>query len=149
MSLLSGMGIALFPYGLALVVGCIILGVRLYRRHHPSALAISQGARMGAFVGFFGSLFYSIFLVVSFSLDGGQTREAVRDTMAAALQRAASESQDPRAQEQIQQISHSLASSEGFWTFLAIVMIFYVAALVLLAGITGAISAAFLDKRRQ
>ncbi len=149
MSLLSGMGIALFPYGLALMIGCVVLGVRLYRRRHSSALAISQGAKIGAFLGFFGSVFYSIFLLVSFSVDGSQMREAARDTMTAAVQRAASESHDPRTQEQFQQMSHWLASSEGFWTFVAIAMIFYLVALVLLAGVTGAVSAAFLEKTRQ
>lgn len=146
LSVVSGMGIAWFPSGLMIVMGSIVLGVRLYRRRHPGPMAASQGAKLGAFVGFFGFIFFSIFSLIYFVRDGSQLRETMRETMTASIQKAVSQNPDPQTQQQLQRMMHWLGTNQGIVFFILAGMIFYLAALVLLAGITGALSVAFSGK---
>lgn len=138
------------PIGLLLLLGswgCMLAAgaaaVRVYRRRRPeSAISTGMGARLGIVSGLLGFLFYSVPQALRLALF--HSGAAIRDTMQKAVEQAATQSPDPRAQEMMRNFM-SPGALAAIFTFL--VVLFFLVFLVFssLGGVIGA--AIWGDKR--
>ncbi|MGC2321444.1 MAG: hypothetical protein WA463_02330 [Terriglobales bacterium] len=138
------------PIGLLLLLGswaCMLAAgaaaVRLYRRRRPEAvISTGMGARLGILSGLLGFLFYSVPQALRLALF--HSGAAIRETMQKAVEQAATQSPDPRAQEMMRNFM-SPGALAAIFTFL--VMLFFLVFLVFssLGGVIGA--AIWGDKR--
>lgn len=138
------------PIGLLLLLGswaCMLAAgaaaVRLYRRRRPEAvISTGMGARLGIVSGLLGFLFYSVPQALRLALF--HSGAAIRETMQKAVEQAATQSPDPRAQEMMRNFM-SPGALAAIFTFL--VVLFFLVFLVFssLGGVIGA--AIWGDKR--
>ena len=138
------------PIGLLLLLGswaCMLAAgaaaVRLYRRRRPeTVISTGMGARLGIVSGLLGFLFYSVPQALRLALF--HSGSAIRETMQKAVEQAATQSPDPRAQEMMRNFM-SPGALAAIFTFL--VVLFFLVFLVFssLGGVIGA--AIWGDKR--
>lgn len=131
------------PIGLLLLLGswaCMLAAgaaaVRLYRRRRPEAvISTGMGARLGVLSGLLGFLFYSVPQALRLALF--HSGAAIRETMQKAVEQAATQSPDPRAQEMMRNFM-SPGALAAIFTFL--VVLFFLVFLVFssLGGVIGA-----------
>ena len=137
--------------GLLLLLGswmCMLaagaVAVRLYRRRRPEAAITSgMGARLGILSGLLGFLFYSVPQALRLVVFHSGT--AIRDTMQKAVEQAASQSPDPRAQEMMRNFM-SPGALAAIFTFL--VVLFFLVFLVF-SSLGGVIAAALWGDKRS
>jgi len=137
-----GLLMLLASWGCMLVTGA--LAVRFYRRRRPgTSITTGMGARLGAVGGLLGFFFYSVpqALRLAFFQPGG----AIRETMQKAIEQAASQSPDPRAQEFMRNFM-SPGALAAIFTFL--VVLFFLIFLVF-SSVGGAIGASLWRNKRS
>lgn len=134
------------PFGV-LGIGMLLAGVAsvyLYRRRMPwTSLSTGAGAKLGIASGMFGSIIFAWIgatLVLIFNR-GGQLRSLIIQ----ALDQSAARNPDPEAQQMLQY----LKTPQGIATAAILVGIFLFIFFVLLAGVGGALGAAFARRREQ
>ena len=143
LALISGLVTGLLPPVGALLVlpTCVIVGLRLYRKHHPGAIRTGQGARMGAALAL---LSFPLFALL-FSVYVAQHHSALQQEMVQRVTEASAGNPDPQAR----QLMLSLVSShEGFLLLMAISMLFSLIFLCIFAALAGALAATFAHERR-
>lgn len=131
------------PIGLLLLTGswlCMLAAgaaaVRLYHRRRPdAAISAGMGARLGIVSGLLGFLLYSV--PQAFRLIVFHSGAAIREAMQKAVEQAATQSPDPRAQEMMRNFM-SPGALAAIFTFL--VVLFFLVFLVFssLGGVIGA-----------
>jgi len=123
-------------------LACGALCVIFYRRRNPSANPTAgMGARLGALAGLSGFGILALLLIVQVTVfhSGGQLKQTVME----AVRQAATRRPDPAAQQALE----FLNTPQGFAVMLVIGMGFVLAVFVVLAGLGGAIGAAFLRRK--
>jgi hypothetical protein len=138
--------LTLLPLGafVGMVVGGVI-AVVLYRRREPGAnLSAWMGARLGAMSGAFGFAIFIVFAAVTATFfDGGpKLQQALQQSMDLAAKR----SSDPVAAQQMLQI---FRTPEGLAALMLIGLVLTLIGFVILAGLGGAIGAAWIRRRQS
>jgi hypothetical protein len=119
---------------LVLLPASVFLAVHLYRRRHPLPLNASQGAKLGAMVGFFGFVLPAAVAVVVMAYDPEGYRKASEDQMRQVLANTA----DPQVREFIE----NLVSKAGGVIPLTVAMLpVLLAFLLAIGGVSGAVAA--------
>lgn len=113
--------IAIWPLGFFILFpALLVLAIRTYGRRRPIPVQGSQGARMGALMGFLSFIFFSVFFLL-FVLSNLTT---YREFIVSKVQEAAARNPDPQAQ----QIVQWLTTTDGV---VAMTIMFLVMALIL------------------
>jgi hypothetical protein len=130
---------------LVLLPGSVVLAIYIYRRRSPGPLTIWQGTKIGAFIGILSSAFSAVLFIVKVRLDPAAFRQAL-DT---AMQQAVSRNSDPQVQQQVQQMVQFFSGTTGIVIFTAMFIVFTLVVLLIIGGITGALTAFFSNKSRK
>ena len=131
------------PIGLLLLMGscaCMVAGgaaaVRIYRRRVPlTGLSAGMGARLGVVSGLVGFLLYSVPQAIRLAVF--HSGAAIRATMQKAMEQAANQSPDPRAQEMMRNLM-SPGALAAIFTFLVVVFFLVFLVFSSLGGVIGA-----------
>ncbi len=118
--------------------------VLLYRRRVPGqVITPGMGARIGAVAGLFGFGIFTVLLALQMLL----TRKSgyFRGLLQQAVERAASQNADPRAQEMLQRFT----SPEGLAVLLTIVLVMAFVAFLLFSSLGGALASRFTHRREN
>jgi hypothetical protein len=145
-----GLHLGQAPMGLLLLLvsgGCIFaagaLAVRFYRRRRPEAsVSGGTGARLGFVSGLLGFLFYSLPNALRLALF--HSGSAIRDTMQKAIEQAAAQSPDPRAQEMLRNLMSPGALAAIFTVLVAFFFVFF----LVLSCLGGAVGASLWGKKQ-
>ncbi len=125
---------------LVLLPGSVVLAIYIYRRRQPGALTSWQGAKMGVCTGIFSTAFFAVFFVVKVVLDPAAFRQALDTNMHQAVAR----NPDP----QVLQMAQSLLSgTAGMVIFTAVFIVVTLVLLLIIGGVSGALTAAFSRKK--
>lgn len=112
------------------------VAVAFYKRRVPNAaMTTADGARIGALSGLFGFVGFACLTAVGLLLLRGSTK--FREIMQQAMQQAAANNPDPKAQEMLAQ----LTSPAGLAFMVTLVMIIFLVGFIALSSAGGAIGA--------
>jgi len=140
---LSGLGslsVVLFgPLGTLISQGIVAIAVGRYRRSHPGFLRGTQGALLGASIGFFSFLLLLIILVIQITVNPAQFHAQT----VAMIQQTFANNPSPGAQRVAQW------ATDNFWGFVVSVVSLGFVITVVLSGITGALTASFSRRRYE
>ena len=140
LSMLGCLSVVLFgPLGTLISQGIVAIAVGRYRRNHPGFLRGTQGALLGASVGFFSFVFLLILLMIEITMDPAQFQAQTL----AMIQQTFANNPSPAAQ----QVAHW--ATINFWGFVLLALSFSFVITVVLSGITGALTAGFSRRRYQ
>jgi len=129
-----GLLVLLASWCCMLVAGA--LAVRFYRRRRPeTAIRPGMGARLGAVSGLLGFFLYSVpqLLRLAFFHLGGSVREAMQK----AIEQAANQNPDPKAQE----LMRNLMSPGALAAFLTFLVVLFFLVFLVVSSLGGAIGA--------
>ena len=127
------------PYGMLVCQGIVAIAVARYRRNHHGFLRGSQGALLGASLGFFIFVVYLLFFVTEVAINPTE----FHSQMVANIQQTFADNPSPLAQ-QLAQLAIS-----NFWGFVLLALSFAFVVTVVLSGITGALTASFSRRKYQ
>jgi hypothetical protein len=135
------------PLALLVLLGsgiCMLLGgllaVRFYHRRRPEiAIVPSMGARLGVVTGMLGFFFYGIPQAIGLALS-----RSVPETMRQAIEQAAAQTPDPRAQE----VMHKLMSPGALAAFVTVLVVLFFVCFLVLASLGGAIGASVWGRKQ-
>lgn len=137
-----GLMVLLASWACMLAAGALV--VRFYRRRRrDAAIAAGTGARLGALSGLLGFLFYSVpqaLRLLFFHLGG-----SVIDAMQKAMEQAAAQSPDPKAQE----IMRSLMSPGALAAFITFLVVLFFLCFLVLSSLGGAIAASVWSRNSR
>jgi hypothetical protein len=126
------------------VLGAGSLAVSLYRRSNPAWLVNARsGAKVGAVCGILFFAMAAAFESIAMALF--HTSGEIRKRMLEALQQAASRSNDP----QVQAAFEHLKTPEGIALMLVFGMIFLFLLSIMAGGLSGALTGAFLGRKKR
>jgi len=136
------MFVPLGAFGIGMLAGGV-LALLFYRRRRPfGQLTPGMGAQLGAVSGVFGFVIFALFTAIEVLVfhSGGQLRAALLE----AVEQSASRASDPQAQ----QVLNYLKSPPGLALVMAIGLAVMFVMFLLLSSVAGAVTAAFLRRRR-
>ena len=120
------------------------LSVRFYRSRLPEpAISHGMGARLGAVSGLLGFFFYSV--PQALRLAFFKLGSSVRLAMQKAIEQAAAQSPDPKAQE----IMRNLMSPGALAAFLTILVVLFLLIFLVCSGLGGAIGASIWGSKQS
>jgi hypothetical protein len=124
-------------------LGAGFLAVNFYHRRNPAWLVTARsGARLGAVCGVLFFLMGAVFEALAVYVTHSQSQ--VREKMVEALQTAATRSDDPQVQAAFEQ----LKTPEGIAFMLVLGMIVLFVVSIAAGGLAGALTGAFVGRRK-
>lgn len=124
--------------GLLVFLGSAVSVVRIYQRRSLMPVRASQGAQMGAVLGLMSFLVLTVPSTLFCALDRNECHQALTK----ALNDAAPNNPDPKAQEFMRSLASLAQSEQGLFGLLALAMCFFLIILMALGAASGAITAA-------